>query len=552
MARWFHRTMMMVAVVGFLLGGCGDELDEDPTPGVGGKDPGPGPGPGPSQGIGEVVWKPCSVDKYTIECARVDVPLDWDAPEGERIEIFVRKFPSLQESSRGQFWYLVGGPGFGAVHYLSLADWYARQGWDAYLMDYRGVGASTSLDCGTLDSRPTAHCMAQLSAEWGKGLRHFSTSGAARDLGAFIEAIRKPGEQVIVVGGSYGTFVANRYLHFFPDQADAFVLKGICPPTGCSLHSEKNFNLAVRHFLEGCAEDAFCGSKIGSDPWAWTAEVLDRVDEGHCKEFHGGQGRSILGSLLSALIRERELLPVGVAALHRLDRCEPGDVEALVHLTEALWGPRETNEIDHGKMAVSNYLYLHIVLSEFWDEVIATDEYRAELAQLPFRFDGSTILELEKSWTWERYETPRHLLTWAPSSVPMLLLNGDLDYQTTVWELDGIEEAYGEAGQHFFTVPFSGHGLHDTCTTALETFFISDPHGSLPTECIDGLRAIPWEGSSTLAKNLMGSSDLWSNGTVGTMAVDPTETTPTPELAAAIERARAELRRLEREGMLPW
>ncbi|MCC7542830.1 MAG: hypothetical protein IT379_41830 [Deltaproteobacteria bacterium] len=54
------------------------------------------------------------------------------------------------------------------------------------------------------------------TADAGPELRATTPTGAARDLGALIDATRGAADRVFVHGGSYGTYWAQRYLQLFP------------------------------------------------------------------------------------------------------------------------------------------------------------------------------------------------------------------------------------------------------------------------------------------------------------------------------------------------
>src|SRR5687767_8548142 len=47
----------------------------------------------------------------TVQCARVAVPLDWDAPGGGTIELYVERVPPASGAETTQLWMLNGGPG---------------------------------------------------------------------------------------------------------------------------------------------------------------------------------------------------------------------------------------------------------------------------------------------------------------------------------------------------------------------------------------------------------------------------------------------------------
>jgi hypothetical protein len=203
----------------------------------------------------------------------------------------------------------------------------------------------------------------------------------------------------------------------------------------------------------------------------------------------------------------------------------------------------------HERPSRSRYLYFNIIFSEFWDPALETDDYREELARLPFPFGAIEMVEWKKRSPWKLYETPSHLRTWAPSSVPMLFLNGDLDFQTTIWDLDDLDAAYGGEGQRFHRLPFTGHGSAHPCPWQLVSSFVSDPLGPQPVECLTQMQDIPWAGNAYLANQLMGTNNLWTIDTISALEQEPPASVQA--IDEIIERTRAELRRLVEDGVLP-
>ena len=102
-----------------------------------------------------------------------------------------------RSSPRGQLWLLNGGPGgsgadFEAVWYLFVA---MAPDLELYFIDHRGTGRSARLGCPgaeatwsegseTIVDEEWSECRDEVSDTWGDGLNGFSTTAAARDLGA--------------------------------------------------------------------------------------------------------------------------------------------------------------------------------------------------------------------------------------------------------------------------------------------------------------------------------------------------------------------------------
>lgn len=532
------RVVAMVAMLGLVGPGalwmaCGDSESQGSPGGTGGGGGTDGGGPR----MGAVVWRPCNIGQAQIDCATVDVPLDWSSTESQRIDYFVRRILTPSAPSKGQVWLLVGGPGTSGAGVLGGVSIFANLGWDVYVPDYRGVGASSSLSCGgEVGDVPHQGCMKELADRYGDDIVHFSTTAAALDMGHFIEAVHKPGEKVFVFGGSYGAFLGNRYLNLFPGQADGAIFGGLCPPAGCSLRVGKNVERAAQLVLTKCGADEFCSSKLGEDPWEKLGDVYAKIEAGHCSELGPNRAEG-LSSVLAATIARRELMPAALAAIHRMDRCTQSDVRAIASIG-SLFAPGRFDD-SHGELQSSGFLYWNITLSEFWEKGLTVEALMEEEADLRIHsMIGSYVSTWKNAWRWPLYEPAEELKRWAPVSIPLLLMNGEVDAQTPIWDLDGIDEVVSAPGQHFVAFPMSGHGSHHAaCGQELMRQFMRDPQAALDLGCADDLRILDFRGTSELARSVMGVDDLWDDaagafGTFsGTDALDP-------DLARAIEEAR--------------
>ena len=177
------------------------------------------------------------------QCARVQAPLIYAEPDGEKIELFVRKFPVPDgRPRRGEVWLVAGGPGeTGASFYPALAT--LRRSFPDYelvIPDHRGTGYSTKL-CPVQEARESEAGLDLAGEEWGPCIgsmyanpsrtQAFSVSHAARDLSDLIGAHRGDGP-VFLYGVSYGTQLALRMLQVAPVELDGLILDGLVPPEG--------------------------------------------------------------------------------------------------------------------------------------------------------------------------------------------------------------------------------------------------------------------------------------------------------------------------------
>lgn len=525
------RLLPVVLMLALSLAACGeDDLTEnDPGSETGGTGGGEGQGGtgGTVAEIGPVEWAPC--DTGGGECATVDVPLNWEAPDGETLPFFVRRFPTSKPESKGQLWLLQGGPGAAGWMFYEMLPWFTRMApdYDVYVPDYRGVGRSAWLGCeGQSGATVRPSCASSLLEKWGADkLAHFNTTEAARDLGHVIEAIRKPDEKVLMYSTSYGTFLANRYLTLFPDQPDGVVLDSVCPATGCDVRMDRNYDAVVGHVFDLCGADEFCASKLGPDPKGRMLALLDSLKAGHCTEFFGTQNVEAVMAMLAMTSTMPSIVSLAPAVAYRAERCSPEDVDALEKLLSAIFGGGMAFAPDAPMPSGEESAYLsdHVIFSEFWPEGVDVEAAKAEEAELSITI-GALVgrAEERERWTWPFYENPAELMQWANTSAPVLLLNGDLDAQTHLDGLAEVEAHFTAPGQHFVRMPLSGHGTifwsgpatqdpRMPCGWEIIDGFFDDPRGTLDTSCAENTPAADFMGDSSLANGAFGTDDLWEN-----------------------------------------
>jgi len=156
---------------------------------------------------------------------RFTVPLDHDAPSGERIEVYAREVVASEKAEADLPWlvYLQGGPGFGANRFVGKQAWIGRavEEYRVLLLDQRGTGASTPANRQTLPLRGGAREQADY-------LSLFRADSIVRDC----ETIRPQltgGAPWTVLGQSFGGFCTVNYLSTAPEGLRAAVITGGLP-----------------------------------------------------------------------------------------------------------------------------------------------------------------------------------------------------------------------------------------------------------------------------------------------------------------------------------
>ena len=237
------------------------------------------------------------------ECARMEVPLDYEDPEGERASVAVLRVPARGEST-GSLVYNPGGPGGSgvvgaALAFAGLAESEITERFDLVGFDPRGVGATTpAVDCYTdeeadrgvvpLGSQGTTVSFTEddtreimeRCAEGTGGvevLEHLGTRDTARDMDVLRAVLGE--EELTYFGQSYGTRLGAVYAEQFPDRVRAMVLDGAMSPLEGSFERRVNayagFQSAFDEMAVACAAEADC--PLGADPEVATERFQEIV-----------------------------------------------------------------------------------------------------------------------------------------------------------------------------------------------------------------------------------------------------------------------------------
>ncbi len=226
-----------------------------------------------------------------LQCARVSVPLDYESPRGEQIQITVVRRPADDPAqSLGPLVINPGGPGQSAVSFMRdavlLMPPEVLRRFDLVAFDPRGVGHSTAVDCaddldplygGDLTAQDpkvrdkavdaVARLVRGCALRSGSLLRHVDTFSAARDMDRVRAAIGA--EKLSYLGFSYGTYLGVVYADLFPTRVRAAVLDGAVDPQrasrGASSSEAVGFEDALSDALLDCSRHPSCPfSSLGS------------------------------------------------------------------------------------------------------------------------------------------------------------------------------------------------------------------------------------------------------------------------------------------------
>lgn len=266
---WLLPSTLALALGLIPLAGCSDGGGKGSGKGSGGTD-GDTDGEDAGDGDGDVSmrdsdafdpdpveWQACPLPgTEDLDCAFVNVPVDYADVDGETIQVVVTRLPASDgEAEKGALFINPGGPGGSGNEFVSAA-----RGWDPELLaafdiigfDPRGTNFSEGVDCGdvaaddpSLDPLPTTDAEYQALADDRRAKveacmalnealsLNMGTANVARDMDVIRRAIGE--EQISFAGFSYGTRVGSYYANLFPDHLRAALLDaGVMPWIGDS------------------------------------------------------------------------------------------------------------------------------------------------------------------------------------------------------------------------------------------------------------------------------------------------------------------------------
>ncbi|MFH2006557.1 MAG: alpha/beta fold hydrolase [bacterium] len=536
-----HRIRLLALLFCAILASCGGSPDDTPDGAVDGQAADATADASVARyPISEVeaMWSPCSLyegeDDGLAECASTAMPLRWDEPDGETTFVVAKRLLS-SVGGETQLWLVHGGPGAsGVMGFPSrmelLQALYPEL--DVYTLDHRGTGYSSYLECpdqqqsgtpgGTgIAPEEVAACAASLQAQHGDGLAAMSTTNSAIDLAAYIESSRAAGLPVVVWGGSYGTYLAQRFLQIFPDQTDGVVLEGAATPEITCITTDEDSDRVGRDLLDLCAAETACASRLGGDPQAFLADALERRRDGTCQAVPlSADGFRLLLVYLAYYYPIHSVIP---AAIHRLHRCTNEDGSAIGTLYNTFFGSAGVMT----NIPYSIVLQYHINLSEMWTHPdfsgVDLEQYFASTDASALFYRGLSAAKYALLPDWPTYSDEEYDDGWAAPTIPLLVLQGELDPATPYFRALDLADHYTAPNQYFVSFPHGAHGVtsgtplpsdpdNDHCAMQLFQAFLRNPHAPLDTSCVADVLPIDFNGSPELAAELFGTGDYWALG----------------------------------------
>jgi pimeloyl-ACP methyl ester carboxylesterase len=299
-----RRSSLPLAFVAavLLITACASEADEArldlPSGPAADRDDGASAHGGAGDGAADIDWSSCPGSDG--ECAEVEVPVDYDEPDGETLTLSVARIPASGERI-GALFVNPGGPGGTATDFVSSLSFVlpdeVTEHFDIVGVDPRGLGAS-AIDCGgdmqqlygldySIDSPEDTEELLSVSQDYVGGceadagdlLAHLGTANVARDIDAVRQAMGD--DDINYLGYSYGTAIGQQLAELFPERVRAMVLDGVLElgPSGVETAAAQaaGFETALQRYADDCNADPSC--PLAPDAIGAIQDLQARVEE---------------------------------------------------------------------------------------------------------------------------------------------------------------------------------------------------------------------------------------------------------------------------------
>ncbi|KAF1982898.1 alpha/beta-hydrolase [Aulographum hederae CBS 113979] len=252
----------------------------------------------------EITWSKCADSNATnLHCGKISVPLDYNRPWSEIIEIGMTRLSSTSPSRRGILVYNPGGPGVVASDYIVRAaegesDIFSPRLMEAYDIvgpDPRGVGLSHPVQCDPdifnqrvslfPSTREEYESLISHNARLGQScaeltgslFNNLDTINVVKDLDLIRQALYPMTNlKLNLLGRSYGSQIGLQYAELFPKNIDRFALDGVVDHTESAtstVYSEsRTYEATLELFFSWCNTTSDCALH-GRD----TAAIVEKM-----------------------------------------------------------------------------------------------------------------------------------------------------------------------------------------------------------------------------------------------------------------------------------
>ncbi len=452
---------------------------------------------------------------YTVECGCVVVPETWETGAGE-VRMATARWSSISETpAPDPVVFLQGGPGGGGVvissQVASVLIAPILESRDFITYDQRGTGLSTpALHCpeltaitiddlklnysiadyGELSLESFTSCSARLRGA-GVDLTQYTSAASARDIAAMLDLFGV--EQANLLGGSYGTRLAQTVARDFPERVRSLVLDSPIPVDYNIFEVQgPKTREALDAFFTACAADAACAAAYPD----LERTLFDTIDALNRTPAQVPLTHPITGEALTATIDGTDLMAGVFFGLQTtgliptlpatIQAASEGDFSAL---TTFLTIPLVlTENINIGMfMSVNCAEEAAFTTAERLDTAAARYPEVQTFTQSALFGGGQALLDACQAWGAAQLDA----LENAPvvSSIPTLILAGQFDPATPPTIGEALLPTF--ASSTLVVIPGAGHGVSfgGGCPMSIVTSFLSDPAQGADTSCAAAMTA---------------------------------------------------------------
>ncbi|HWE45350.1 MAG TPA: alpha/beta fold hydrolase [Caulobacteraceae bacterium] len=443
-----------------------------------------------------LISAPCRVAMAhdTRRCFQVEVAEDPAHPQGRHIFLDGFVVPAAKPGPEKHAIFMFGGgPGERETDdvYAPAQLHTALPEFDVVMIDQRGSGETPDIRCGPghdeasikaalIDEWPIDRIRACVAALKNKAdLTQYTTLNSAIDYDLERQALGY--DRIDLVGGSYGTRMAQAYIHLYPERVrSAVLLSPVAPdqrmPEGFARHTE----MSLQRVLDLCMEDTAC-RKAFPDAEGDLGKVKAILAKGPISAAYNGKRVTLSPGVVGGVIRGALYDPNAAAgvplALHALAN---GDNDAFAaHAVDFRIGT---------DTALSQGLYLSIVCGEDFAYNDVGALHREDAGTLYGSFRTDQLAAACAVWP-NGHDAPElHILKrW---DGPVLTFVGDLDPVTPGVYAQRLMTQFPNG--RLIRLPNQGHGTTEAafakCMLPMMLQFLKTPDASkLDPRCAETL-----------------------------------------------------------------
>mgnify|MGYP005852657631 CR=1 FL=1 len=430
-------------------------------------------------------------------CGTLETPEDRANSESRTIELAWAVVEArTAKPAPDPVFFLAGGPGQSArdvAPIMANALSNINRNRDLIFLDQRGTGGSNALECEfdedtflvepDLDqiNKLLRKCHQSLDAD----VRHYTTIDGAEDLELLRGHLGL--DKINLIGGSYGTRMAQVYLRRHPDHVRAMIIDGVVPMR-LKLGSEhaEMLDRSINKLLRRCTEDDTCAEHFPNLDQAFEqlkaryAESPQKIQVTHPRTGVAEE-LEFSDAVLATSLRFLAYSPVSQMMIPYLihEAATTGSPERLA--AQALM---TSDQMSQG-MAIG--LNFAVGCSEDWPYWPADSDASGTLL-------GNSFTELYSevcSW-WPADAVDPEYHQPFDADVPILILSGELDPVTPPQYGDEAHQQFSNS-LHLIS-PGRGHiTMTDSCVGSIVTEFIAEASlDELDTSCMERIGPEPF------------------------------------------------------------